>query len=300
MTEASNALSALSSQLADVVEATARSTVRVDDGSRLTATGIVWSGEGLILSTSHGIERDENIWVEMHDGQRLPAALAGRDEDTDLALLRVAGAGLVPIERAPNEESRIGSLALALGRPGEAGLQAALGIITARQESEREGRDEWILHTDARVLPGFSGGPLVSASGGLLGLLNRGFGRGGVALGLPILEGAVALMLGRGATRRGYLGIGTQAIALPASLRQSAPGHPEHALLIASVQAGSAAESSGLLPGDILLAVDGAPTPDAEELRLRLRARSEGDVVALQVLRGGEPREVRATLGAGD
>lgn len=300
MAESSSALLALSSQLADAVAQAALSVVRVDDNSRLTATGIVWDNSGLVLATSHGVESDENIWVELRSGKRLPATLVGRDEDTDLALMRVAGEGLVAIERAGEDEARVGSLALALGRPGQEGVRATLGIVSARTESQRDGRDEWILHTDAALLPGFSGGPLISPCGRMLGLVNRGFGRGGIALGVPILEGAVESLLRPGSARQGYLGISTQAIELPASLRQSVPEHPERALLIANVQPGSAAESSGILPGDIMLALDGVATADAEELRRRLRALSAGDTVALQVLRGGEPRTFSATLGAGE
>ena len=119
MAESSSALLALSSQLADAVAKAALSVVRVDDNSRLTATGVVWDGSGLVLATSHGVESDEDIWVEIRSGKRLPATLVGRDEDTDLALMRVAGEGLTPIERAGADEARVGSLALALGRPGQ-------------------------------------------------------------------------------------------------------------------------------------------------------------------------------------
>src|SRR2546430_17375005 len=105
-------LQSLSSELAGVVERAAPSVVRVDDGSRLTATGIIWSADGVILTTSHGVERDENVTIELSDGTRLPAALVGRDPDTDLAVLRVQASGLPAVGRADAAEGKVGHLVL--------------------------------------------------------------------------------------------------------------------------------------------------------------------------------------------
>src|SRR5947209_9878359 len=87
-------LASLSSELAGIVERAGPSVVRVDDGSRLTATGVIWSQDGIIVTTSHGLERDENAAVELADGTRLAATLVGRDSDTDIAVLRVTASGL--------------------------------------------------------------------------------------------------------------------------------------------------------------------------------------------------------------
>src|SRR5438094_6352568 len=111
-------LVSLSSELANVVERVAPSVVRVDDGSRLTATGIIWSADGVILTTSHGVERDENVTIELSDGTRLPAALVGRDPDTDVAVLRVQASGLPAVERADAAEVKVGHLVTPIGRPG--------------------------------------------------------------------------------------------------------------------------------------------------------------------------------------
>lgn len=226
-----NELTALSHQLASVVETLAPSIVRVNDGSRLTATGLIWSSDGLILATSHGVERDDELSVQRRDGSRHAATLLGRDTDTDLALLRVQASDLPVAPRAEADSAKVGQLVLALGQPGEMGLRATLGIISARLESEREGRAEHILHTDADLLPGFSGGPLVSVDGRVVGLLNRAFGRGaGVALGVPVLENAVAT-LQSARVRPGYLGVTTQAVLLPESLRREVASNQKRALL---------------------------------------------------------------------
>src|SRR4051812_173286 len=142
-------LQGLSQELAGVVERLGPSVVRVDDGSRLTASGIIWTADGVIVTSSHGVERDEELAVELADGSRHAATLAGRDPDVDLAVLRVAASGLRAVERAGPGAVQVGQLVLALGRPGDGGLQATLGLVSARLETERAGQVGYILQTDA-------------------------------------------------------------------------------------------------------------------------------------------------------
>ena len=292
-------LRSLSSELAGVVARVSPCVVRVDDGSRLTATGIIWSADGLIVTTSHGVERDENVAIVRADGSRLPVTLVGRDPDSDLALLRVNATGLPAVQAADAEAAQVGHLVLALARPGNAGLQATLGIISARQDSQNDGQDEYLLHTDALLYPGFSGGPLVDVGGQVVGVINLLFGRGkGIALGVPIVAHTVETLLAHGRVQRGYLGVRTQLVALPASLKSALGREQERALLILQAEAGGPAEQGGLLMGDTLLALNGRPVEDVEALRQQLRSLRAGQAVALSVARGGEARELTVTLGA--
>lgn len=289
----------LSSELASIVQRLAPSVVRIDDGSRLTATGIVWSADGLILTTSHGVERDEDVVVEFADGTRLPAAVLGRDSEADLALLRVSSEGLTAISLAPDGDAQVGHLVLALGRPGRAGLQATLGIISARLEAQTDGQSEFLLHTDANLYPGFSGGPLVSVAGQIVGLTNLSFGRGqGVALGTSILNTVVHSLLTQGSVSRGYLGVSTQSVPLPESLRTALGLTQERGLLIVQLGAASPAEQSGLLLGDILLGIEGHLVEDADTLRRKLRMMQSGQSVTLSLVRGGQTQDLTVTLGA--
>jgi len=291
-------LSGLSAELAEVVAQTAPSVVRVDDGSRLTATGIIWTADGFILTTSHGVERDEELTVELADGTRLPATVAGRDDESDLALLKISGTDLPAAVFAAPDAAQVGHLVVALGRPGAAGLQATLGIVSARLEAQSAGRPEYILHTDATLYPGFSGGPLVNMEGQVVGLINLALGRGqGVALGSPLLHHVAEALKTRGTVKRGYLGVSTQTIRLPESLRSTLSSSQEYGLLVVQAAPGSAAEAAGLLPGDILLAVGGETLADSGTLRARLRALNAGQTAALTLLRGGQPQQVTVTLG---
>jgi S1-C subfamily serine protease len=292
-------LANLSTELADVVERVAPAVVRVDDGSRLTATGTLWSAEGIVVTTSHGVERDESLSIELGDGKVLPAAIIGRDPDTDLAALKVNATGLPFVPQAESPEVRVGNLALALARPGHGGLQATLGIISARLESQSHGQEEYILHTDAVLYPGFSGGPLVNVNGKVVGILNLMFGRGkGVALGTPITNHIIQALLAHGRVQRGYLGVRTQQVMLPEGLRKSLSLSQETGLLLVQVDPGSPAEKGGLLLGDVLLAFNDVDVSDVDSLRRQLRLHSAGDTVKIRLLRGGALHTQDVSLGS--
>ncbi len=292
-------LANLSSELANVVERIGSSVVRIDDGSRLTATGIIWSADGLIVTTSHGVERDEALTVEMANGARHAATLLGRDADTDLALLRLEAGVLPAAPQAEPDTVKVGHLVLALGRPGTSGLQATLGIVNARQESQTGGQPEYVLNTDAVLYPGFSGGPLVSMSGEVVGVVNRMFGRGAsVALGTPLVARVAEALRTQGNVRRGYLGVRSQLVALPEGLKTSLNLEQHQGLLVVGVENGSAAEKGGLMLGDILLHLNGQKIEDVDGLRSGLRTLSAGQEAALRVVRGGAIHDLRVTLGA--
>jgi S1-C subfamily serine protease len=110
----------------------------------------------------------------------------------------------------------------------------------------------------------------------------------------------VEALRAHGRIRRGYLGIRSQPVALPAALRQRLQITQEHGLLLVQVEEDTPAEKAGLLIGDTLLAIDGQPMGDGDALRQHLRRMQAGQTVTLQILRGGERREMTATLGAAD
>lgn len=291
-------LQAFSAELAGIVERVAPSVVRVDDGSRLTATGLLWAADGILVTTSHGVERDEELVVELSDGTRHAATLVGRDPNTDIAVLRVEATGLPAIQTAEAESVKVGNLVLALGRPGSSGLQATIGIVSARYESETNGTPGYIVNTDAVLYPGASGGALVDASGRVVGLLNRLYGRGmGVAVGMPVVGQVVSALLTHGRVQRGYLGVRTQLVGLPENLVKPLNVMQERGLLVVQVESGSPAEQGGLILGDTLLHINGQPLQDVDDLRRHLVA---GQTVTLRVLRGGALRDLSATLTAGE
>ena len=173
-------LSKLSDDLASTVAKAGESIVRVDARGRLGATGIVWSADGVIVTSHHVVEHEDNIGVGLPKGGSVPAALVGRDPTTDLAVLRAETTGLATPTWTEADDVKVGTLVLALGRPGKT-VQATLGIVSAYGDSWRSpagGRLDRYLQTDVVMYPGFSGGPLVDAAGNIVGLNTSALLRG--------------------------------------------------------------------------------------------------------------------------
>jgi S1-C subfamily serine protease len=296
----------LSDALAATVEIAGSSTVRVEARRRLPASGIVWSSDGVIVTAHHVIERDENISIGLPDAsgsQSVPGTLVGRDPTTDLAVLRVASSNvqassLAPPTWAEPESLKVGHLVLALGRPGQT-AQATLGIVSALGESWRTpagGQVEAYLQTDLVMYPGFSGGPLVDASGRVLGLNSSALLRGiSIAVPAPTLRQVVETLLAHGHVRRGYLGVGAQAVRLPEALK----GHvgQETGLLLISVEADGPAGRGGLLLGDTIVALEDQPVRHMDDLLALLSSDRVGTTVPVRIVRGGQVQEVTITIG---
>jgi serine protease DegQ len=294
--QAGNTLTALSDAMAASVERAAVYTVMVNARRRLPASGILYSNH-LILTADHVVEREEDIPVYLASGEEARAAVAGRDPGSDLALLKLENGSGTAAEIAPGE-ARIGQLALALGRPSTNGVQASLGIISALGGPLRTGRGGLIdryLATDAIPYPGFSGGPLIDASGRVLGINTSGLARGS-SLAIPAaLAWEVATALSEhGHIRRGYLGLRTQPVHLPGGTPER--GRPT-GLLIVGIEDDSPSEKGGLIVGDILTGLAGQPVTDHDELLSQLSAARVGQPTQVTILRGGKPLDVTVIVG---
>src|SRR5216683_4111923 len=160
-------LTDISNQLADAVQAAGAWTVRVQARRGPPASGIALAAD-LVLTADHVVDpaREDSIRIGLPDGSEVGGSVVGRDPATDLAILRIASGALTPAKAAASEP-RTGSLALVVGRPG-AEPNASLGLITGLAgpaRTRRGGMLERFIQVDAVMYPGFSGGPLVDASG---------------------------------------------------------------------------------------------------------------------------------------
>jgi len=292
-------LSQVSDGLAAAVEKAAASIVTVNARRRFPASGIVWSADGVIVTSDHVIERDDRIEVVLADGTKLAATIAGRDPGSDIAVLRVQRTGLVPIERAPAGSAKVGSLVLAVGRPSDEGPMASFGVVGAVGGAWRTFRGaevEGYLRSDTTFYPGFSGGPLVDAAGRAVGLNSSRLGRGaGLTIPIAAVERIATDLLAGGKVRRAYLGISSQVAKLPAALAARLDGQ-ETGLLIVSVEQGSPADSAGIILGDILVSFGGDPVGDTEALQSKLGPSLIGNATEVSLLRGGELTKLSVTL----
>jgi len=324
----------MSNALADVVEQAAQSIVRVEARRRLPATGFAWSND-LIVTAHHVLERKEGIVIGLPDGRTVEASLVGRDQSTDVAILR-ANHGLAPLPLA-DTPLRVGNLVLAVGRPGKH-VQTSLGIVGAigfnimdedafpqmPPQEEREGRGErgrrgemrrrWMenqramfaalsgmlkegaVQTDVVMYPGFSGGALIDAGGFVRGMMTSGISAdGSFTVSVKTIQRVAESISTHGKVRRGFLGVGAQPVQLQAAVAQQL--QQDTGLLLVSVEAGSPAEQGGLYIGDVIVALDGQPTRYLDELLALLNGERVGKTVSVSVLRGGTVSTVNVTIG---
>jgi len=293
-----NPLTDFSNGLSSAVEKAGASTILVDARKRYPASGIAYA-EDLVLTADHVVTREDDIKVILPDGKSLAATIAGRDPGSDLALLRLAEKALTAAKTS--DDVKVGQLVLALGRPNSEGMQASWGIVTAISGPTRTFRggmlDEYI-RTETTPYPGFSGGPLVNTEGEVLGLNTSGLTRGS-SLTIPnkVAWRVAEALATHGSVKRGYLGVRTQPVEIPEAARQALKREQEHGLLVLWLEEGGPAEKSGLLVGDILVAISGQPVGDPDDLFSALNSDTVGNAIAVEVLRGGRPETVSVTVG---
>jgi serine protease DegQ len=282
----SSALVALSDGIAATVERVAPSVVAVEARSRIGSSGFFVRPD-LVLTADHALENDDVEIVRAENGKAERATVAGRDPSTDLALLRVAVPG-PPLELGDGGGLRVGALALALARDDDGDLAASMGVISAVGGAWRTwqgGEIDRFVRPDLALYPRFSGSPLLDAAGRALGLNTGGLSRR-QTLTVPAttIRRIVEALLARGGRiPRGYLGVALQAV--------------HGGAIVLGVEPGSPAAAGGLIVGDIITALGGEPVADAAGVHAQLGSGSAGRELAVDVLRGGVPRQLRVTVG---
>jgi len=294
----SNAAQDFSNALADAVERVSASVVRVETGRRRPASGLVWSAQGLIITSAHLLEREESLEVSLESGELHAATLVGADSSSDIALLRVEAANLPASEQAPAGSIRRGQLVLALSRPGRT-VRSNLGVVSALSEQWRTpagGKIEHYIQSDVSVESGFSGGPLIDVAGRVIGVNSAGLLRGAaLTLSNVTIERVVSALLAHGQIQRGYLGVSSTAARLPRAQAESAGQRV--GLVVTGLQPNGPAEAAGLLLGDVLLSLDGESLESIADLQAVLEERATR-TVPLRLLRAGAAHELAVTPSA--
>lgn len=285
MTEAARDFS---EQWLAAAEAADAALVHVSASCRRGATGSLYGTDGVVLTTARAVAGRERLEIAQGP-QESAAQVVGYDAATDVGVVRLE----TPFGAAPtwsDEPVRLGQSLLAATRPGRA-ARVRPGLVSQVGDawhSLRGGRLERYVETDVSPEPGFSGGLAFDGQGRARGMLSAGLLRGvPLLLEKPTLERIVSAILQHGRVRRGYLGVGTQAVRLSAE---------SSGLLVSSVQPSSAAESAGLLIGDVLLSLGGTALQDAGALQAVLEG-AEGLPLPLELLRGGQKQSVQVTPG---
>ena len=311
-TPAAGILAAFSNELAATVERVGLSVVRIDAGRRFPGSGVVWRVDGAtatVLTADHVIESEDGIEVGLPGGGTVKATVAGRDEDSDLALLKLDGieSGLTALDR--NGAPKVGQVTLVVARPG-ASLSTSIGVVGALtpasrgwrgrggQGAQAQTQEDSLIWTDASFYPGFGGAPLVDAAGKMIGLATSTARTGaGIAIPVSTIDRVLESLQRHGRIRRGFLGVGSQQVELPEALRTRLGVQQEHGLLVMGVESGGPSDKAGLMIGDVLVTLGGQAVDDHPTLLSLLGPDRVGEATPIRVIRGGELHEATVTVG---
>ncbi|HEX6791994.1 MAG TPA: trypsin-like peptidase domain-containing protein, partial [Candidatus Krumholzibacteria bacterium] len=259
-------------------------------------SGFVIAPDGFIVTNHHVVEKATNVGVVFTDGRELSARVVGTDPTTDLALLRVAEGGLVPVEIGPSESLRVGQLVIAIGNPLGFQSTVSTGVVSALGRSLRgnSGRlIENIIQTDVALNPGNSGGPLVDSRGRVVGV-NTAMIRMAQGLCFAIPSATMTWVVGElmtdGRVHRAVLGIVGQNRPVNRRLQREFDLREATAVEIVSLMENGPAQKAGLRPRDVIVAMNGHGISSIDDLQRILARTPAGQVLPVTVLRHGGHR----------
>ena len=276
---------------------------------RSRGSGVLVDPSGYVISNAHVVEGASRIRVELASavgaagdrqsilparGQLIGAQVVGVDGETDLAVLKIDAAELPFLMLGDSDELRIGQVVMAFGSPLGLANSATLGVVSAVARQLQPDDPMIYVQTDASINPGNSGGPLVDTAGRVVGIntmiLSQSGGNEGLGFAAPsnIVRTVYEQIREFGRVRRGELGVHAQTIT--STLAEGLGLSRDWGVVLSDVMPGGPAARAGLLPGDVVVSLDGKPMENARQLQVNLYSRAVGETVRLAVLRGAAER----------
>jgi serine protease Do len=267
-------------------------------------SGVIVSPEGYILTNNHVVDGATDVQVVLSDRREFKARVIGKDDKTDIAVVKIDAGNLPTITIGDSDNVQVGDYALAVGNPFGVGQTVTMGIVSATHRglgNEIEAYEDFI-QTDAAINPGNSGGALVNDRGELVGIntaiiAHGSQGNQGIGFAVPVnlARNIMDQIMKNGKVVRAQLGIYPQDVT-PTIARQFGVKDSEGAL-VGEVVAGSPAQRAGLKNGDIILDVNGKQVTDANQLRNMISTTQPNSNVNLRVWRDGAEHTMPVTLG---
>jgi serine protease Do len=282
---------------------------------RSGGSGVILDPNGYIITNAHVVDGARRLQVTLPvddpgkigatsilrpRGRRIGAQLIGVDRETDLAVIKVPAKNLPYLTLSDSDNVRQGQIVLAFGSPYGLQNSVSMGVVSSVARQMSPDNPMIYIQTDATINPGNSGGPLLDTHGNVIGIntliLTQSGGSDGVGFAAPsnIVKNIYNQLRASGRVRRGQIGINAQTItpALAAALQLP----KDWGVIVGDVVPRSPAARAGLQVGDIVVAMNGKPMENGRQLDVNLYRRSEGDEVALQILRNGEPQTITVSV----
>ncbi len=268
-------------------------------------SGVIVTASGRILTNAHVVDGADDITVTLPDGTEADAKVIGKDTHADLAVIQLKGKfpNLKPITFGDSSTLRLGDIVLAVGDGMGVGKSVSMGIVSAKGRQDLHIEDyEDFIQTDAVINPGHSGGALVNLKGELVGIntaiASRSGGYQGIGFAIPtnMARPIMETLVRDGKISRGYLGVNITTVT-PALLKEHKLGAPE-GVLVAGIQPNGPAARTGLVDGDVIVAVGGQPVKTDVELRKAIAAARPGTTIDLEVFHQDAHKAIiKAKLG---
>jgi S1-C subfamily serine protease len=256
-----------------------------------SGSGFIFTPDGFILTNSHVVHDATHIAATLSDGTRWGAELIGDDPDTDLAVIRITGSNLVPVQLGNSQSIKVGQLVVAIGNPYGFQCTVTAGVVSALGRSLRAqtGRlMDNVIQTDAALNPGNSGGPLVTSAAEVIGvntaviLPAQGLC---FATSINTAKFVAAHLIKHGQIRRSFIGVAGQDVPIPRRVVRYYDLPVESAVLVVSLEPQSPAGRAGLEDGDLIIAFDGQPISGIDDLHKLLTDERVGRKTAISVIR---------------
>jgi serine protease Do len=265
-------------------------------------SGFVIDAAGIVVTNNHVIAEADEITVILNDGTRLKAELIGKDQKTDLALLRVKpDKPLKAVKFGDSEKLRLGEWVIAIGNPFSLGGTVTAGIVSARNRDINSGPYDNYIQTDASINRGNSGGPLFNLEGEVVGVNTAIISPSGGSIGigfavpsktaLPVIDQLKQF----GETRRGWLGVRIQQVT--DEIAESLKISPPRGALVAGIDDKGPAKPAGIEPGDVIIKFDGKDIKEMRDLPRVVADTPIGKQTPVIIIRKGKEETKTVTLG---
>jgi len=265
-------------------------------------SGFIIRPDGLILTNAHVVSGASHVTVQLTDRRQYTAKVIGEDKTADVAVIKISANNLPTVKLGDSSTLQVGQWVLAIGAPFGFENSATTGIVSAKGRTLPDSGYVPFIQTDVPINPGNSGGPLFNMQGRVIGINSQIYSRTGgymgVSFSIPI---NVAMQVAHqlittGHVQRGMLGVIIQNVDQGLADSFGLP-QPEGAL-VSSIEAGGPAAKAGIEPGDVILALDGAPVKTSSQLPVRIASLMPGTTVHLTLWRNHAKREVAVKLGS--